>query len=87
MAKRSSPKKRPTSTKRAPAPAKSKTDTILGLLRRKSGASVEEMAEATGWQAHSVRGFLSGTVKKKLGLKLAAEKREGEGSRYFVRAS
>lgn len=50
-----------------------KTEIILGLLRRKSGASVDEMIKATGWQAHSVRGFLSGTVKKKLGLNLVSE--------------
>lgn len=66
---------------------KSKSDIILGLLRRKNGATIAELAKATDWQAHSVRGVLSGTVKKKLGLKLATQKREGEASRYFVRAS
>jgi hypothetical protein len=54
--------------------AKSKADQVLELLRRKQGASLEEMQKATGWQSHSARGFLSGTVKKRLGLKLGTNK-------------
>jgi len=46
----------------------SKQELCLDLLSRPDGASVEELQAATGWQTHSVRGFLSGTVKKKLGL-------------------
>lgn len=85
--------KKSLSTKRnAPAAsrsnaAKTKTDTILGLLRRKNGATIAEMAKATDWQTHSVRGFLSGTVKRKLGLKLADEKPEGGVRRYFIKSS
>ncbi len=62
-----------------------KSEAILMLLRRKNGASIEELANATGWQAHSVRGFLSGTIKKKLGLNLSIEKRDGAASRYALR--
>jgi hypothetical protein len=51
----------------------SKTETALRLLRRKSGATLPELQETTGWQAHSVRGFLSATVKKKMGLNLSSE--------------
>ena len=43
----------------------SKTDQIVGLLSRPAGASIAEMMKATGWQAHSVRGFMSGSLKKK----------------------
>lgn len=64
---------------------KSKKDTILALLRRKAGASIKDLIAATGWQAHSVRGFLSGTIKKKLGLKLSTEKLDSQDRRYFVR--
>jgi hypothetical protein len=62
----------------------SKSDQILGLLRRKQGASLLEMQKASGWQAHSVRGFLAGTVKKRLGLKLTSDKTNGEVRHYYV---
>jgi uncharacterized protein DUF3489 len=69
----------------AKAPRRTKKETVLALLRRKTGASIKELAAATGWQAHSVRGFLSGTVKKKLGLTLASKKLNDASRRYFVR--
>ena len=59
----------------------SKSETIRGLLGRKGGASIAELSEATGWQTHSVRGFLSGTLRKKLGLTLISAKEDG-GRRY-----
>ena len=55
-----------------------KRDQILKLLSRREGASIPEIMEACGWQQHSVRGFLSGTVKKKLGLELTSSKTDGE---------
>jgi hypothetical protein len=67
----------------APRP-KSKHDLILSLLRRKQGASLEEMQTASGWQAHSVRGFLSGTVKKRLRLKLQLSKTKDGNRRYAI---
>jgi len=54
-------------------PAETKADLVLKRLKLAKGASVPSLVEATGWQAHSVRGFLSGTVKKKLGLPLISE--------------
>lgn len=59
-----------------------KQQLCLELLSRPDGASLEELQAATGWQAHSVRGFLSGTVKKKLGLTLLSE-RAGDGPRRY----
>jgi len=64
----------------------SKKDAVLRLLRRQNGASVAELAEATSWQNHSVRGFLTATIKKKLGLPLVSTKAEGEERRYHIGA-
>src|SRR5246127_805514 len=50
----------------------SKQDKVIAMLRRPEGASIDEVANATGWQRHTVRGVFSGTLKKKLGLTLAA---------------
>ena len=55
---------------------------IIAMLQRPEGASVAEMVEATSWQAHTVRGSISGALKKKLGLPIAAEKVAGRGTVY-----
>ena len=62
--------------------ASSKTATILELLRRPKGASLAEVMEATSWQAHSCRGFISGTLGKKMGLTVKSEKRD-DGTRVY----
>ena len=67
-----------------PPKSNSKHDQILGLLRRGDGASLTELAKASGWQPHSVRGFLSGTVKKRLGLKLQSSKTDDGERRYTI---
>jgi len=54
----------------------SKQDEVIAMLRRTEGATVDEVANATGWQRHTVRGVFSGTLKKKLGLTLASAKEE-----------
>ena len=64
----------------------SKTAKVLDLLKRPGGASLKELMKATGWQQHSVRGFLSGTLKKKMGLKLESSRREGEERAYRLRS-
>jgi hypothetical protein len=56
------------------------------MLRRKKGATVQQIMAETGWQPHSVRGFLSGTVRKKLGLQLTSEPSEA-GRVYRIPAS
>ncbi|MGI9476157.1 MAG: DUF3489 domain-containing protein [Hyphomicrobiaceae bacterium] len=69
-------------TKRSPRPVSTKTKACLGLLGRKRGATLAELMTATGWQAHSVRGFLSGTVKNKLGLAVSSLKDDDGIRRY-----
>jgi hypothetical protein len=61
----------------------SKQNTVLSMLRQSSGASVAAIMKATGWQAHSVRGFLAGVVKKNLKLTLDSEK-SGEKRIYRI---
>jgi hypothetical protein len=74
--------------KAAPTTAKtlSKQDQVLALLRRQEGASIEEVVAVTDWQPHSVRGFLSGAVKKRLGIDVISEKGEDGVRRYHVAA-
>lgn len=59
-----------------------KIQKCLDLLTTRDGATIDELMAATGWQAHSVRGFLAGTVKKKLGLTLASKKAD-DGTRHY----
>lgn len=63
----------------------SKQDRLIAMLQRPSGASIEDLMSATGWQRHSVRGVLSGVVRKKRGLALTSA-REG-GQRIYRIAS
>jgi hypothetical protein len=68
-------------TKRASG-KQTKQQRCLDLLGRREGATIEDLEQATGWQKHSVRGFLAGTVKKKLGLTLVSEKPDAGPRRY-----
>jgi hypothetical protein len=61
-----------------------KQDSVMVLLRRQQGASIEEMMAATGWQSHSVRGWMSGTAKKRLGLEFISEKDAAGVRRYHI---
>ena len=61
-----------------------KQQTCLDLLGRREGATIEDLEQATGWQKHSVRGFLAGAVKKKLGLTLISEKPDAGPRRYRI---
>jgi DNA-binding IclR family transcriptional regulator len=58
---------------------------LLDLLKRSGGASLKELQKATGWQGHSVRGFLS-TLGKKMGLAVTSTKAADEERRYSVKA-
>ena len=81
---KAAPKRRtkPVVAKPKPARSGSKTAKILNLLQRPGGTTSKELMKATGWLPHSVRGFLSGTVRKKLGLTVTSTKGE-EGERTY----
>jgi hypothetical protein len=64
----------------------SKTQTILELLKRPGGATAKALLKATGWQPHSLRGFLSGTAGKKMGLTVTSTKGEDGERSYSVKA-
>ena len=66
---------------------KTKKQIALSLLERAKGASIAEMQNAMGWQAHSVRGFLAATVKKMPGVTLVSEKPDNGPRRYRVEAA
>ena len=62
----------------------SKKSIVLDLLRRPKGATLAEIAKATDWQNHSIRGFISGNVTKKMGLKVESTKNEAGERSYRV---
>jgi hypothetical protein len=87
-AKKASPaKKAPKGGKKAgTARDGSKAAKILDLLKRADGATLKDLMKATGWQPHSVRGFLSGTIRKKLGLNVVSTKADDGDRTYSVKS-
>lgn len=85
VAAKRSPAKKPGARTTAPARAKtapggkpSKLDRIVAALRAPKGATIPDLMQLTGWQAHSVRGALAGALKKERGLAVVSEKTDGE---------
>lgn len=71
------PRQRPKSSATPAARSDSKLSNMIALMRLRQGATIEQLAKATGWQAHSVRGAMSGAIKKKMGLIIASSKVDG----------
>jgi len=88
-AKKAPPKPKPRHAKRpranttAPRDGSKKAE-VVDLMSRKSGASLDEIMTLTAWQAHTVRGFVSGTLIKKMGLKVESLRREEKGRFYRI---
>lgn len=61
-----------------------KQATRIAMLRAPDGATIAEIMSATGWQSHTVRGAMSGALKKKLGLEVTSEKVEDRGRVYKI---
>ena len=66
------------------APTESKQDVAIKMLRRQSGVTIEDIMSKSGWQPHSVRGFFSGLVKKKLNLPLVSDISKDGMRRYHI---
>lgn len=74
------PKKAPKIEK----PVTAKASKITALLQRNTGATLVDLVKITGWQEHSIRGFMSGTLKKKQGVEVRSTHEEGKPRRYFI---
>jgi len=79
-AKRSAP-----ASPKSSARSGTKRDRIIAMLRTSAGATIASLVTATEWQQHSVRGFLAGVVRKKLGLNLVSDQTD-KGRVYRIRA-
>jgi hypothetical protein len=66
--------------------AGTKQATLIALLQRPEGATIEEMVGATGWLSHTVRGAMAGALKNRLGLEITSEKVDGRGRVYRLPA-
>jgi len=83
--KSAKPKKAAKATKaKGAAKSGSKAEKVLELMKRKEGATLAEIAKATDWQNHSIRGFVSGHVIKKLGLKVESTKSDAGERTYRI---
>ena len=70
-------------TAQPPAKQQSKQSQIIELLKKKAGTTIEEMMVLTGWQAHTVRGIISGALKKRLGLNVVSTVSGSNGIRIY----
>jgi Protein of unknown function (DUF3489) len=74
----------PSDPRRRSMPTQTKQDQVIQMLRRQSGVSIDDIIAKTGWQPHSVRGFFSGLVRKKLNLPLVSDVGKDGVRRYQI---
>ncbi len=74
----------PAITKTPRARENSKQAQMIEMLKRPDGATLNQLVEATGWQSHTVRGAMAGSLKKKLGLTIISEKATGQDRTYRI---
>ena len=82
------PERTQPATEAAPQPARrrsgTKQEAVIAMLRAEGGATIDEITAATNWEPHTARGFMSGALKKKLGLTVTSEKVDGRGRCYMI---
>jgi hypothetical protein len=83
-AKPASPNRSTPESSKSPSRSATKRERIIAMLRTSAGATIASLVTATEWQQHSVRGFLAGVVRKKLGLNLVSEQTD-KGRVYRIR--
>ncbi len=82
---KTSTRKQHVAQQQASSPRKgTKQEKLIAMLRRKEGATVEQIARALGWQAHTVHGVLSGTIRKRLGLNVVGTDNAGGTRTYRI---
>jgi len=86
LQRRAKPTGSASSPAKGAASRETKRDKVLAMLRSNRGATIEAMVKATGWQQHSVRGFLTDVVRKRLKLNLTSEK-PGKDRIYRIKAA
>jgi hypothetical protein len=79
------PKRSTPAASKSPTRSATKRDRVIAMLRTSAGATIASLVTATEWQQHSVRGFLAGVVRKKLGLNLVSEQTD-KGRVYRIKA-
>ena len=62
----------------------SKTEQAIAMMKRPGGATLKQLMDTLGWQAHTVRGFVAGTLTKKMGLTVASTKPAGGERTYSI---
>jgi Protein of unknown function (DUF3489) len=83
-AKPAPPKRSTPAASKSPTRSATKHDRVIAMLRTSAGATIASLVTATEWQQHSVRGFLAGVVRKKLGLNLVSEQTD-KGRVYRIK--